>query len=175
MKQSIVFNFLLALTTILLVGCGSGNGPGDEGNGGVIATTPDQSCLYDNNCSYPAQLPAGWSGYPIGTNGYYIDHTNSYNNGFCGCPFGTQPVFNSQFGLACVSQGTIYSNTYSYGYWQWGSQGFHSFSTYAGLGYNAYRGNNCWQGALSACLTGSQCSSGTCQLVPGTQYGLCTQ
>ena len=149
----------------------------DDGSGspGVYATTPDQSCLYSSNCNYPNTLPMGWSNYPQDLNGYYTGYNNQFNNGFCGCPWGTQPVYNSQYGLACVSNQQVYPDTYTYNYWQWGQSGFTTFSTYSGVGYNVYRNNNCWQGVLSACVVGSTCMSGTCRLVPGTQYGLCSQ
>lgn len=121
---------LLALTMTACPGKNS-----DESQGAQdVATTPlmDNACLTgQQNCNmngYQTYQPYGFRPYPInpysygGYANYWTNHsgfnTQLYNyTMFCDCPAGTQPVYNNQFGLGCLSRAAISSFSGSVGYY----------------------------------------------------------
>jgi hypothetical protein len=116
------------------------DGGGDGGGGGQVATTPlDTRCLdgsaYCNSSVYGQYGQYGWSAYP----GYYgYGNYMSYyqRNGFCNCPVGSIPTYNSWTGLGCVQQ--TYVNMYA------GMQLYWNFGIGAGYGYGSGYGYSGW-------------------------------
>lgn len=106
----IIFAFWLAA-------CGSDGG---DGGGGKVATAPlGLKCINGQaNCDttqYNQYYQYGWRPYPGFQYGY--DYSIQFNqNGFCNCPVGFGPVYNSTYGLGCIDQGLLepFANSFFY-------------------------------------------------------------
>lgn len=115
--------FYLLICALVIAGC-------QPDNGGGVGTTPvstplpptlNQSCLngstYCNNSLYN-QTP-GFMQYP-GLYNYAYNYTTHFNQyGFCDCPYGFLPVYNSTYGLGCVSRQVLQPYASNFMRWQW--------------------------------------------------------
>ncbi len=147
---------------------------GGGGGGGTVADTPcnGPSCYSQNGGGYflPPPVP---NPYLYGPNG-----------GYCGCSVGQRPVFNPQWGYACVS--TQYM-TYNYylGYSANNLYGFQGQNTiplnnspiaYSPLPYGGTA--NCQQNIAASCdtrATPACTNGGICRPIGGgSSIGVCT-
>lgn len=88
--------YIFSLLTILaLVACQKNE---SSDNGETYAATPAQNCA---DAANPACIPAQPNYYQQNAP-QFINYQWGYANGFCGCPVGFRPVFNSNWGLACA-------------------------------------------------------------------------
>lgn len=182
-RMQIYIWVLLSLATTLVVACSNKGGSSSNGGGGTVtALTPTTQCLMPNgvqgNCNnaiYTNTL--GYS--PYTTNG-----SNFYNNsnGFCGCPVGTQPVYNNGWGLGCVAVNYLPSTT-NYGYATYGYYvGSNSWTNVplssTPISQMNQVSGNCSQTVGYACdsrVSGSCGLNGVCQtLQGGSPYGVCS-
>lgn len=202
MKTWVVLIFALFMTAC----------QGDDGGGGggtavttTTVTTPLTSCLdgttYCNNQQYSG-LP-GFMPYP-GMYGYAYNYMTYFNqNGFCNCPQGWTPVYNSSYGLGCVQSRLLMQNySASYLYWEfqnssswsygWAqSNDYYYWSYYSAPtipnnfaqssnipnGYYGGSGGSCSRNLTQSCLLNqaNTCGAGaTCrQVIAGSSLGVC--
>ncbi len=172
--------FFVALAVTAGVGCGIKNSNSDE----TIALTPTTDCMnygygYNGQCNYPYQQNPGFSQYPYNTqNGLYQYGTN----GFCQCPNGSRPVYNSTMGLGCMSNATLDAGAIPYQSYNWN----YSTNTWMNVNptqYQPYSGAittstvGCFNNVIVACdsRVAQSCGvGGYCRPVGGgSSLGLC--
>lgn len=154
MKRALT-KLVYVLFALSVAACGSNN----SSNGTQLnqtATTPlDMRCLNGTtNCATSTYSNyGGWTTYslPYNTPGYnYINYFTA--NGFCGCPGGYSPAYNSSMGLGCISSMAL--------------QPIYNYAVYMGFGYNG--GFTTWMGG-AATINIPQVSN-----IPGSAYqGAC--
>lgn len=127
---------VFVIFALFVAACGDKGSDSSTTNTGQIATTPlDPRCYNGStNCQngvYNQNYQYGWMGYPGFQNGYnYTNYFSQY--GFCNCPPGSRPTYNSTSGLGCLRNEYINPYmTFTY-YWQV------SFNAGFSYGYNGY-------------------------------------
>lgn len=174
---------VLFVAVLAVVACKKNDDSG--GGGGTFATTPQppaQSCA---DAANPACTPAQPNYYQQNAPTFMAYQWN-YANGFCGCPAGFRPVFNTGWGLACspynwfpnaayyqVSAVNVQSIFYGPQNGQWTNVPVVTYSP-------ATSGNASTCGAQASLIcdirSPNTCTSGgVCRVVGGGTYmGLCT-
>ncbi|MGE3972995.1 MAG: hypothetical protein AB7F59_00565 [Bdellovibrionales bacterium] len=100
--KNLMKNLCWSLALVLLcLGCGKDKDQNKETAG--VPQQRNSQCVQSGGygCSW-SSYPAGYSAYPV-NNGYYAGYIPSqgYNN--CNaCPYGTTPIYDANWGLACV-------------------------------------------------------------------------
>lgn len=141
-----------------------------DGSGGEVATTP---CTATCNNTVYSTLPGLTTptSYTYGTNG-----------GFCGCSYGNRPIYNGDWGFACVPANTL---TYS-AYWGYNTSTIYQAQntaalnmqqvSYSPLQYGA--DNNCFTAVAASCdvrAANSCTNGGFCRPIGGgSSVGVCT-
>lgn len=186
--------WLFIATALLITACqnDSGGGGGGTVTATTTTTTPLTQCIdgsaYCDNRIY-SQTP-GWMPYP-GMYGYAYNYISGFSrSGFCDCPRGYAPVYNSTYGLGCIQSRLLQPFAGYYMYWQidissnwstgWGyndpayfyGYGYTSAPTYpnnypqysnipAGT-YPGYGGGSCSRNLTQSCLLNqaNTCSNG---------------
>lgn len=188
MKKA-AYVFITALTLVsVLVACGKkdsddGNGGGAAAAGGTYAQTPTANCNVPGaaNCN-----PGAYSQFPA-----FTPYQWTNTNGFCGCPQGSRPVMNPQWGMSCAPDNYFPNQfgyqfqfqTYSYNQvrnWDQYSQNGQMTNTPVVNYAPAISGQNagCYAQAAAVCDVRSPntCAAGsTCRASAGGSYlGFCT-
>ncbi len=130
------------LILALFVAACQNNDGGGGGTTTTTVTTPLTNCIdgtsYCNNSAYAQNQ--GWMAYP-GMYGYAYNYMNYFTqNGFCNCPAGYNPTYNSSYGLGCVQTRLLQPYSGYYMYWQLGAGATWSSGwgyANAGYGYNS--------------------------------------
>jgi hypothetical protein len=164
-----LFTAVLFGSLLTLAACKKKDDGGGEG-AGTVATTPCASTC--NNTVY-STLP-----------GLITPTAYTYGaNGFCGCAYGTRPIYNYEWGFACVPASTL---TYS-SYWGYNTGSIYQPQNFVPtnmqqVSYNPlqYGGdtNNCFHGVAASCdvRVANTCGGGaTCRPIGGgSTVGVCT-
>lgn len=175
---------------ILVTGLVACNNGGNTNNQKVAQTPLSMDCLngtaYCNTGAYNNLNGYGYYSYPGYVQGYNY-YAYAQQNGFCNCPVGTLPTYNSSYGLGCVRADLIqpYLN-YSF-YWTFGyysnyvpaNQGLNSPQV-SNLGTVSYQNGGTCQSQLNySCFVdqaGSCGNQGTCQpTAGGSRLGICVR
>lgn len=109
--SNFIKGLFLVLTVVSIQGCGNKSNTEDaiaiNNNNGQLHTIGinNSNCFNRNDCK-SSILGASVSNdyvreYPRASNGYYVDRSNSYSNGLCGCPAGFVPA-NDSGSVLCV-------------------------------------------------------------------------
>ena len=168
-----------------------GGGAGAPVTTAAVSTPLSRSCIdgttYCNNQVYGQY--AGWMPYP-GMYGYAYNYSTRFQNGFCGCPIGYQPVYNNSYGLGCVQASLLgqYSGYFQTWTWSTGATGWGYAYDYP---YSAPQTNTnmpqfsnipaakggCWETVTQSCFVSepNYCGTGaTCRPVMGnSNLGVC--
>jgi hypothetical protein len=160
----------LLLGGLLTLGACKKKDDGGGAGGGNVAATP---CTATCDSSVYSTLPGltNPTAYTYGANG-----------GFCGCGYGNRPIYNSQWGFACVP-----SNTLNYSaYWGYNTSTIYQSQntqamnmqqvSYTPLQYGA--DSNCFSSIAASCdvrAVNSCTNGGTCRPIGGgSSVGVCT-
>lgn len=166
------------LLSLCLFACGGKNNNDDT----PTVPGPNPACMngtaYCNNQAY-SYYP-GFQPYP---NSYGNNYWSSSwgTSGFCNCPAGSMPTYNSMYGLGCVNTNQFNYNFSLYAWWGWGAtntQWTRNPISSNITGYNSLGGGGCFNSAVESCMTNiaNSCGPGRiCQptAASGT-LGLCT-
>lgn len=139
--------WLFLLIALFVAAC-QNDGGGGGGNTTVTngVTTPLTSCIdgttFCDGRIY-SQTP-GFMAYP-GMYGSAYNYMNQFaRGGFCNCPMGTSPIYNSTYGLGCIQTRLLQPFAGYYMYWQidyssnWTTGwGYNDPAYYYGYGYNS--------------------------------------
>lgn len=172
--------FLSILTTVGVVLALSACGQNKDKNGQTVAVTPPTSqCLMTPTaagCTPNAySTMPGFYPYPI-VGGGYTGYEVNFQNGFCGCNSGYNPVYNNTWGLGCVQSNYVAGFTaYAFGWAAPNSQFLNiqqrSFQP------NIVRGSSCYMDVQRACdstIPQSCGNNGYCQSINGgSRAGVC--
>lgn len=188
--KKLVYMFL---TVFALAACQPDNNGGNTVTANNVATTPLQlNCLngstYCNNTMYN-QYP-GFVAYP-GWYNYAYNYNNTFvTTGFCGCPTGYLPTYNTTYGLGCVQSQLLYPYWNDFFMWTyWGTGwGYYAFSApqpginqphFSNIPTNTSGLNSCTQTLTQNCdlNVANSCGAGaTCrQVIAGSSLGVCVR
>lgn len=177
--------FTALVLPFLFAACGGNNDNNSGGTTGTIATVPPptNTCMngttYCNSNMYGQNF--GYAAYPYNPYFYGVNYgfyNASYYGSFCDCPPGHRPVYNTQYGLGCVSVSSFQPYAYGAVYWGWGANNNQWVNVPQVSNTQGYPSSNtCYRNVVQTCFVDQVNSCGasaTCQATGGgSRLGVC--
>ncbi len=125
MSRLIKSSCAVIMAALMIVACGRDNNQ-DRQNAGIPQPGPQNPAL-QNTCMINGGVGCSWSQYPGGyshynyQNGFYSGYSpySGYNN-FGGCQYGSIPIYDVNWGLACVN--VQQPQRFAWNSWNWQQQ-----------------------------------------------------